>query len=255
VALKKALTVLGLLSVSAWSFELEVGGGPQYEQFAGWVQYKGDKVDLKKDLNIKDRTRYFFYLDFRHKASLIFIPLPDVRVEYLRMNSSGTGTVSKGFTFGILHVNAGEKVHTKFKFHQLDTTFYYTPLDLKVVKASWGLGIKLIDFKASVTRLLTRQTETRSATVPLPYLYGRVGAYLPYIHIYGDIKGLTAGSKNYFYDWKVAAGLHYDITKLLRVSLDGGYRYQRYRVDDIDDTSADVRSKGAFGSLSLTLTF
>ncbi len=256
MTLKKAfLTAITLASVSSFAFQIEVGGGPQREKFAGWVQYEGDKVDLKNDLHIHDKTRYFVYLDIRHNISLILIPLPNIRIEYLRMDSSGTGTVSKSFTFGNLKIAVNDRVYSKFKFHQLDTTLYYTPLDLKIINASWGFGAKVIDFKATIKSLTTQQSETKSATIPLPYLYGRVGINLPFVHVYGDIKGIAAGSKNYFYDWRVAAGLSYSFAKIATLSLDAGYRYQRYRVDNVDNVSADVKARGPFAALTLSVGF
>ena len=252
----KTLLMLGcLFSSYTFAWQLEVGGGPQRENFNGWVKYKGDKADLKKDLKIQDKTKYFVYLNLRHKAKLGFIPLPDIRIEYLRMNSSGTGKVSKSFTFGNLVITFNDRVHTTFKFHQLDTTFYYTPLKLKNVEGSWGIGIKVIDFKTTVKSLTTQQTESKSATIPLPYLYGRLGGEFLIFHLYGDFKGIAAGNKNYFYDWRAFGGVHYQFTKNFKISLDGGYRFQRYRVNDVDDVSADVRASGPFAAFNLTLTF
>ncbi len=255
--MRKSLLLLSLWGgiFAANAVQIEVGGGPQQEQFRGWIQYKGDRVDLKKDLHIKDQVKYFVYFDLRHKAKLGFIPLPDVRVEYLRMNSEGTGTVSKQFTFGALTVGVNDRVYTKFKFHQLDVNFHYTPLKSKYLKGSWGFGAKVIDFKATVRSQNTGQTETKSATIPLPFLYLKLAGEYWLFHLFGEAKGAGVDGKNYFYDWRVGGGVHYDLTENFRVSLDGGYRYQRYRVDDVDDVSADTRAKGGFGSLSLTFTF
>ncbi|NPB05179.1 MAG: TIGR04219 family outer membrane beta-barrel protein [Aquificae bacterium] len=247
------LTVAGTLASVA--LELEVGGGPQREEFRGWVSYKGEAVDVKRDLALQDKTKYFVYLELRHSAKLGFIPLPDLRVEYLRMNTYGRGVVSRTFTFGDITVNANEPISTELRFHQLDLTFHYSPLKTEFLRGSWGFGTKVVDFKVKVRRENTGEEESESAVVPLPYLYAKAAGEVRFVHAFGEIKGLGVDGKNYFYDWRVGAGLHYDVKENLRISLDGGYRYQRYRIDDVSDVSADVRAKGAFGALSLRLSF
>ena len=248
-------TAMLLLPGALFALQIEFGGGPQQEQYRGWIQYKGDKVDLKKDLHIEDKTRGFGFIELRHKGKLGFIPLPDIRVAYLDVKSSGTGTVNKSFTFGILTVNVRDRVYSKFKFHQWDITFFYTPLRTKLLNLSWGFGAKVIDFKGYVKSLTTGQSDSKSATIPLPYLYLKAGSEIWFLHGYVKGKGLTAGGNNYFYDIAGALGIHYDFTSHFRISLDGGYRYQKYRVDDVDDVSANVRLKGGFGQLALTLAF
>ena len=251
----KALTLLGLVGCS-YTFEVEFGGGFQQEQFRGWIQYKGDKVDVKNDLHIRSKVKGFGFINIRHKAKLGFIPLPDLKIEYLAMKSDGYGRVNKTFTFGVVTITASDRVYSKFKFNQWDITAYYTPLKVKnILFASWGLGVKVIDFYAYVRSETTGQSDSKSATIPLPYLYGKVGAELKFVHAYAEGKAIAADSKDYFYDVKGAVGLHYDINKTLRISLEGGYRLQRYRVNDVSDISADVRAKGGFGDLALTLRF
>ena len=125
----------------------------------------------------------------------------------------------------------------------------------KFLNLSWGLGAKVIDFKGYVKSLTTGQSDSKSATIPLPYLYLKAASEIWFLHGYAKGKGLTAGGNNYFYDIAGAVGIHYDFSSHFRVSLDGGYRYQKYRVDDVDDVSANVRLKGGFGQLALTLAF
>lgn len=253
---KKSLSALLLTIPSAlFALQIEVGGGPQQEQFRGWVKYKGNEVDLKSDLHIEDKTKGFGYIDIRHKASLGFIPLPDVRISYLDVKSSGYGKVSKTFTFGAITINATDNVYSKFQFHQWDTTFYYTPVRSEFFKATWGFGVKVIDFKGYVRSQTTGQSDSKSATIPLPYLYGRLGVNYWLLHAYAEGRGITAGGNNYFYDIGGAVGIGYNFNKNFNVSLDGGYRYQKYRVDDVDDVSANTRIKGGFGKLSLNIAF
>jgi len=253
--LAKIFIPLALCAPSSFALQIEFGGGVQQEQFRGWISYKGDAVDLKRDLHIEDKVRGTAYIEIRHRAKLGIIPLPDIRVSYLDVKSSGTGTVSKSFTFGALTVNVNDRVYTKFRFNQWDLTFYYTPLRKKFLNLSWGLGAKIVDFKGSVTSLTTGRSDSKSATIPLPYLYLKLKTQFKFVRIYAAGKGLTAGGNNYFYDLAGAVGVGYKFTKTFGVSLDGGYRYQKYRVDDVSDVSADTRIKGAFATLSLNFSF
>ncbi len=246
---------LSLLPSALFAFQIDFGGGPQQEQYRGWINYKGTQADVKKDLHIKDRVKGFGYVNIRHHLSLLFIPIPDVKVSYLEVKSDGTGTVTRSFKFGVVTVNATDRVYTKFKFNQWDITFYYTPIDLKLLDASWGFGVKVIDFYGYVRSLTTGQSDSKSATIPLPYLYARIGTGFSFIHAYVEGKGITAGGNNYFYDVDGAIGLGYKFNRFVGISLDGGYRYQKYRVDDVDDISANIRMKGGFGKLSLNFVF
>jgi outer membrane protein len=254
--MKKLFGVISTTAVISpvFALSLEVGGGPQLEHYRGWVQYKGTQVDLKNDLHIEDKTKYFIYLNLRHKGHLGPIPLPNVKFEYLEVKSSGTGYVSKDFTFGGITFTVRDRVYSKVKFNQYDTTLYYTPLKTPFVKGLWGLGVKVIDFKATVTSLTTGRTETASATIPLPYLYLKASGKYKIFRASAEGKGIRYGG-NYFYEWIAKAGIGYSFIPRFEVGLDGGYRYQRYRVDDVDDVSSDVKIKGAFASASLTFKF
>ena len=235
---------------------MDIGGGPQQEQYRGWINYKETQADIKKDLHIKDRVKGFGYINIKHHLSLLFIPLPDVKLSYLEVKSDGYGQVSKTFTFGTVTVTATDRVYTKFKFNQFDITLYYTPLDFKLLNASWGFGAKVIDFYGYVKSLTTGKSDSKSATIPLPYLYLRFGTHFKFMHAYVEGKGITAGgNNNYFYDVAGALGFKYKFNRFIAISLDGGYRYQKYRVDDIDDVSANIRMKGGFGKLSLNFAF
>ena len=274
--LKRVFPFLFVSVAAAW--EIELLGGPQVEHYRGWVSYKGDPADVKKDLHIKDRVKYFAGFNLHHSLSLLFIPLPDVRVEYLQVNSDGYGKARKSFTFGGIKVYAQDKVYSKFRFNQLDTTFYYTPLSLKFVKASWGLGLKVIDLKVYIRSETLNQIQqnpiggavinainnltganisastSKTATIYLPYLYGAIRGNFLFLKPFAEVKALKVGT-NYFYDLRAGLTLSKEVVKNVSLTFTGGYRLQRYRVDDIEDVSADVRMKGVFCSLGVSLTF
>ena len=274
--LRKFLPFLFASIATAW--EIKLLGGPQVEHYKGWISYKGDSADVKQDLHIKDRVKYFAGFNLHHSLSLFSIPLPDVRVEYLKVNSDGYGKARKSFTFGGIKVFAQDRVYSKFRFNQFDTTFYYTPLSFKFIKASWGFGLKVIDLKVfirsetlnllqqnpvggaiinainALTGLNISASTSKTATIYLPYLYGAIKGNFLFLKSFAEGKALKVGT-NYFYDLRAGLTLSKEVVKNFSISLTGGYRLQRYRVDDIEDVSADVRMKGVFASLGLTFSF
>ena len=252
---KRFIFPLLLTPLSLWALEISAGGGPQRELFRGWINYKGDNVDLKKDLHIKDRTKYFGFLNIRHKAKLWFIPLPDVRFSYLEVKSSGYGKVSKSFTFGFITVNYTDRVYTKFRLNQWDALFYYTPWRKKFAKASWGIGVKVLDFYGYVRSETTGQSDSKSELIPLPYLYADLRGQYKVVRLGVEGKGITAGGNNYFYDLASSLEFFRKFSKHAELTIGVGYRYQKYRVDDVGDVSASVRIKGPFAAASLTLSF
>ncbi len=243
-----------LFGSSADALGLFVSGGPVVEQYRGWISYKGNAIDLKDNLHVKDQIRYFASVEFKHKISLLIIPLPDIRFEYLRVSSSGEGVVDKSFNFGNISIPYKDYVYTKFRFDQYDFTFYYTPLDVKLASVRWGLGAKFIDFYARIHSRTTGQTESKSVTVPLPYLYLGGKLNLLFLGASLDVKGLKVGT-SYFYDASAKVGVEKTFAKVFHSALYIGYRAQRYRVDDVGDVSSDLRMKGPFIALTLGFSF
>jgi len=252
--MRKAIMLVLISALETQALSLTVGGGVQREQFSGWIQYKGTSVDVKKDLNLSDKTKPFIFADLRHDLSLLFIPLPNLRFEFLKMDTSGTGTINRQITIGGITFDVNEKIYSYLRLDQYDFSFYYEPIDVKAARLSWGLGVKVIDFKESVKSLTTGLSQSKSLTVPLPYLQAGGDLNLKPIYASFNFKGLKVGG-SYFYDWRAEAGLKFKVKGPLSLKLGGGYRYQRYRIDDVSDVSADLKVKGAFGAASLDFAF
>ena len=72
-----------LLSSTLFALQIDIGGGPQQEQYRGWINYKGTQADIKKDLHIKDRVKGFGYINIKHHLSLLFIEKKRAKTPYL----------------------------------------------------------------------------------------------------------------------------------------------------------------------------
>jgi outer membrane protein len=238
-----AITIAGLLFslsnsvASDFSFSI----GPQKELFRGWVQYKGNKIDVKDDLHLDDKTKFSASVEWKHKIKL----LPDVKVDYLHVETSGTGTISKDITFGDVTFNVNDRIHTDFKADQIDVTFFYNPVERERVNLQVGLGFKYLTGHVNLKSLTTGAYSNTDYDIPVPYLYASAITKFSHLRFGLEGKGLSY-SGSYFYDWKLKGGVEYR-----RVFANVGYRYERLKIDDVEDLSTDLKIKGIFGEIGV----
>lgn len=248
-----ALTVSILTCSSSYALTIEGGVGGWKEKPTGWVEYKKNNlystgvntkthVDLKDDLNLSDKTRPEGW--FAIKGIPI---LPDVRVQYTKMEFTGSGTPTVNFTFGDITVNATDKIDAKLRANQVDVTLTYgfpfvKGLTNGRLELNWGANVKVIDGYVKVTDITKGLNESKSVTVPVPM-----------VHLDGALRPIDKLSLEFSGNWIGYAGSQfYDVLgefkvcpiKKLFVGL--GYRYQRLKIDDVSDVSSDVKVKGLF---------
>ena len=234
-ALLIGLLAFSVLPAKASQFSFSIG--PQRELFRGWVKYKGNEIDVKDDLHIEDKTKFQASFEWRHKVKLI----PDVKVDYLHVRTSGTGTITKDITFGGVTFNVSDKVHTDFKADQIDVTFFYNPVERERLNVQIGLGFKYLTGYVDLKSLTTGDYSNTDYDIPVPYLYASVIAKSSHFRFGIEGKGL-AYSGSYFYDWKLKGGVGYG-----RLFANIGFRYERLKIDDVEDLSTDLKIKGIFG--------
>jgi outer membrane protein len=238
-----ATTITGLLFspsnsvASDFSFSI----GPQKELFRGWVQYKGNEIDVKDDLHLSDKTKFSAFMEWKHKTKL----LPDVKVDYLHVETSRTGTTSKDITFGDVTFNVNDRIHTDFKADQIDVTFFYNPVEREKLNIQVGLGFKYLTGHINLKSLTTGAYSNTDYDIPVPYLYASVITKFSHLHFGVEGNGLSY-SGSYFYDWKLKSGVEYG-----RIFANIGYRYERLKIDDVEDLSTDLEIKGLFGEVGL----
>ncbi len=251
-----ALVIITATTVSAEAVTISGGAGGWKEKPTGWIEYtKGNiagtgissktEVDVKDDLHIGDETKasgWFKISDIPY--------LPDTKVKYTPMKFTGSGYASTTFTFGSITVPAGSKVESKLEANQIDVTLTYgLPFTEKASNGrfnfQWGLNVKVIDGYAKVkyfNPVSGWKEETKSATIPVPMA-----------HLEGEIKPLNPVEIALNGNWIGYSGSQfYEIESELKVYpvknlfVGIGYKYQRLKIDDISDVSADLKVKGAF---------
>ena len=233
------LLTFSVLPAKASQFSLSIG--PQKELFRGWVKYKGNEIDVKDDLHIDDKTKFQASFEWKHKIKLI----PDIKVDYLHVKTSGTGTIVKDITFGDVTFNVNDKVHTDFKADQIDVTFFYNPVERERFNVQVGLGFKYLTGHVNLKSLTTGAYSNTDYDIPVPYLYASAITKFSHFRFGIEGKGLTY-SGSYFYDWKLKGGVEYG-----RLFANVGYRYERLKIDDVEDLSTDLKIKGIFGEVGV----
>ncbi len=225
----------------------EISAGYIKQSPSGWVQYKGDQVDIKDDLKIGDEDSFFVKAKIEH-----FIPiLPNIYLQFTKMNFNGDGRVKNDYTFGNVTVSVDDRVITDLKLDHYDVGFFYNlpflnSISIGTIDAEAGIYIRVIDFKARVENKTRNTVDETSATVPIPLLYLGI-SISPFgnVSINGEGKAITYDG-NYYYDIQGEVRFYPISIGVGKPFVSAGYRYEKLKLDDIDDTSADIKIKQPF---------
>ena len=224
-------------AVPLFDGELEVGVMKQKPK--GWIQYKGDRVDLKDDLRFDDETKFFAKAKIEHPIPL----LPNIYLQYIPMDFKGD--TNKTFTFD--NKTYSVNVHTEVQLDHYDIGFYYnvpmvSALTSGVFDAEVGLLLRIIDFEAKVSSP-GQPTSSTSFTAPIPMLYGSVSITpIDLISVVVEGKGIKY-SDNYYYDLLGEIRISPLNGIVMKPYISLGYKVERLRIDDVDDTYSDIRIK------------
>ncbi|MDQ7038141.1 MAG: TIGR04219 family outer membrane beta-barrel protein [Aquificota bacterium] len=230
--------VLTAGTVYGVSFEASVGAMGQNP--SGYVQYPantGTRADLENTLGLGGETRFFA------RAKIEIPVVPNLYLQYIPMSFKGRGTLTQTVVFGGRTFTVNTDVETSVRIDHIDAGLYYNiPVPGGVLDPELGINVRVIDFKGRITDLNNNVTEEKSATFPVPMVYGGIGVNLGMFALVGEFRGITYAGNSY-----------YDITGEVRVKpfpkvfLGAGYRYERLRIDDVSDVDADIEISGPFG--------
>ena len=245
LSLSVLLTGIAYTSFAIPGVDLKAGIGYQMLSPSGYVNYDGDNIDVENDLNWDDSKSVFGYAE-------IGLPvLPNIRVEYLPTLYEGTGNVNKSVKFGNISLNYKDRVYSKFDVNQIDVVAYYG-IPIPIVNPKLGLAVKVLDGNVYVKSLTTQQDENVDLTLPIPLVYIGFDINPPMIPVslYIDGKGIAYNGSSLI---DAKATLKYEFVGLPLIGnlyIGGGYRYQRFKLDDVDidgkKLNADLKFKGPF---------
>ena len=228
--MKKSFVSLALLLVPTVSMAIGIEGsiGVWYQDPEGYISYKGDRLDVDRDLRYDKKTKAFGRVKI--DAPLI---LPNIYL--MATPSKFSGTVQRNFTFGGQSFNAN--AYYELKIDHYDIALYYGVPGLRLLTAGilnveFGLNARIIDFSAKVVQ--GQRSASKSATIPVPMVYAGVQiSPVRLVSLEGEFRGITLGSNRY-----------YDTIGRLKVRffgpafVAGGYRQEELKID-----YSDIRSK------------
>jgi len=256
--MKKTVTALSLLMASASAtaaplVDFWVGGYSWDTAYEGSVAAtaNGEAFDLSLDntLNLKDANNNVIWAAFEHPIPVI----PNIQVKKTELETTGNGSLGQTFTFANNTFNANVPLESSINLNHTDVTAYWG-LPLPVVTVDFGINIRMFDGD-----LMINNSKSVLDT-PVPMLFGRVGAELPFtgLAIMGEANYIGVGDTNHM-DYQVVVRYTIPAIPVLDVNIEAGYRSFQLNIDptdfdgDDDDLNADIDMSGVFFGLSMHL--
>ena len=243
--MRKLMIVAGgalLISSSAAVADvLGVGANVSYwdSELTGKAGKNSDVVDVENDLDLSGDTNANVEAYFEHPVPI----LPNVRLNYTRIEQSGSGEISSGFDV----IGSGVPVDSDLELTQFDATLYYEILD-NWVNLDAGLTVRSLDGELVVRERgaggQVSRTEIDGA-VPLVYLAARFD--LPFT---GASVGAQGNAISYdgdsIYDFNA-----YGQYEISLIQFRAGYRQMSIDYEDGNDR-LDVEIGGPFVSAGVS---
>jgi len=164
------------------------------------------------------------------------------------MEFSGSGKLQKTITIDDTTFTANQNISSDLNLDHYDIGIYWNVPFLNLFTAGAidleaGINLRIIDFEAKVSD--GTRTADASVTIPIPLLYAGAKISPPvfnFVSLVVEGKGIKYDD-NYYYD--LSAEVRFKPTGLMVLDpfIAIGYRYERLRIDDIDDTFADIKIK------------
>jgi len=265
--MKKLMLVAGVLSACALSqalplFNVSIEAGGVEQDPSGFVSYEAHGnsnyyLDLKNDAHFSQKTQP--YIGVRITNSLPI--LPNLKLDYMPMKFSGSGTLNRTIVFGGTTYQANANINLNAKMNRFDIlTYYHLPFistaTKDMLKVRLGLNVRIVDFSESFTgtEVNTNQTVTESKSLTVPVPMGHVGVTfspIKQVSLVGDLNYVSYGSNNY-YDYNAGLRLspkgilHSMIVPFIQV----GYRYEKLKIDQ-SSVYADVKVKGPYALIGV----
>ena len=231
---------LALLLTPAVSLAIGIEGsiGVWNQDPEGYISYKGDSLDVDRDLRYDKKTKAFG----RVKIDLPI--LPNIYLMATPSKFSGRGQKDVNFRFGDQNFTLNVPFDSELKIDHYDVALYYGVPGLRlltagILSAELGLNARIIDFSAKVVQGQT--SASKSATIPVPMVYAGVQiSPIKLVGLEGELRGISYGSNRY-----------YDVIGRLKVRffgpafVAGGYRYEELKID-YSGIRSEIKLKGPF---------
>ncbi len=257
----KRIAVLGVGSIflfagsskAGFLIDFEASVGAIQQKPSGYVSYKptsdNDKIDVKNDAHIGDKTKPWAKFKFEHPIPII----PNIKLAYMPMKFDGSGVLTRNIKWGNYEYNADYNLSVKLD--RVDTTLYYYLPFINTATAGkldveLGLNVRTIMFDGKLNGTNTtgqKVSESKSITLPIPM--GHLAAEIKPINqvsLLGEFNYISY-NKNTYYDYTVGLRLnsHELISTPLKPFIEVGYRYEKLKLDE-KDVKTDLKIKGGY---------
>ena len=239
--MKKASLTLLLAPAVSLAIGIEGSIGVWNQDPEGYISYKGDSLDVDRDLRYDKKTKPFGRVKI--DAPLI---LPNIYLMATQSKFSGRGQKDINFRFGNQNFNANVPFDSELKIDRYDVALYYGVPGLRLLTAGilnveFGLNARIIEFSAKVVQPQTNTSASKSATIPVPMVYAGVQiSPVGLVSLEGELRGIGYGSNRY-----VDAIGRLKVRFFGPAFVAGGYRYEELKID-YSDIRSKVKVKGPF---------
>jgi outer membrane protein len=222
-------------------FGVYAGAGVWKQDYSGDVAAGAEDVDVERDLDVENQTNNLLYVAVEHGVPV----LPNVRVNYADVSTSGRNTLNRTVTFRGETFTVSQDVRSKLELTQMDAVAYYQLLD-NVFSLDVGIAARWIEGEVEVASNTGVGRAEFDGVIPL--LYARTRVDLP-------LTGLWVGAE--------AMGLAYDGHQLLDANAqvgwespvglgaELGWRTLRLELDSLEDIdSAEIDISGPYAAVN-----
>ena len=256
--MKKTITAAALLLASANAAALPLvdfwaGGYSWNTAYEGSVSAtsNGAPFDLNLDstLGLEDSDNNVIWAAFEHPIPL----LPNVQIKKTELETTGDGMISQEFTFAGQTYDANLALDSAINLNHTDFTAYWG-LPLPVVTVDFGLNVRAFDGDLAINGA------SSVLDAPVPMLFGRVGAELPFTGLAVMAEANYIGYEGTKHmDYQVVVRYTIPAIPVLDINIEAGYRAFELDIDptdfggDKDDLTADIDMSGVFFGVSMHL--
>ena len=242
------------LVTPARALELGVRGYYWFPDLKGDLRMDGDglegsEIDVKDTLGISDES-------FPSVEVYAGIKKHHISFMYTQLDYSGSKYITQSINFLGKTYAANAFVESDFKAKMFDLEYQYDLINIENVLAGFSVGIigemSYIDGEASMrsSTIGSQYDQKETFQIPVPML--GIGAHIGVIKniLQGRLKASGMGySGSVFFD----AMAEISVTPFPFLDIHGGYRYMKFKVDDIEDVYADLEFAGPY--IALTVGF
>jgi outer membrane protein len=241
---KLILAIGGLLVIAApvaTADVVGVGANVSYwdSDLSGEAGKNNDVVDVENDLDLESDTNANLSAYLEHPVPL----LPNVRLNYTRIEQSGRGELSTEFDV----IQDGVEVDSSLDLNQFDVTLYYEVLD-NWANLDLGVTARNLDGELIVRERASNGRVSKTevdGVIPMGYLAARFDLPFTGVSVGGEAN-LISFDGDSIYDYNA-----YGQYQLSLLQLRAGYRQISIDYEDSEDR-LDLDLGGPFVSAGLT---